>query len=94
MYIRQLQDQKAGAVVEAMTPDDLATWGELRGWARARGHARTGEPSTISGYLGTDDAFDRAIGAFAEAYADQNERDFAAFSAAIASGRIATETGV
>jgi uncharacterized protein (DUF2252 family) len=94
LYVRQLQDQKASAVVEAMTEDDLSTWGELCGWALARGHARSGEPSTIAGYLGDDDAFDRALGSFAETYADQNERDFAAFTAAIASGRIVAETGV
>jgi len=93
-YIRQLQDQKASAVVEAMTDADLATWGELCGWALARGHARTGEPSTIAGYLGDDDAFDRALGEFASAYADQTERDFATFSAAIKSGRITAQTGV
>ena len=93
-YIRQLQDQKASAIVEVMTEDDLATWGELCGWALARGHARSGEPSTIAGYLGDDDAFDHAMGTFAEAYADQTERDFAAFSAAIASGRIVAEAGV
>ena len=29
LYMRQLQDQKAGAVLEAMTFDDLETWGEL-----------------------------------------------------------------
>ena len=61
-YIRQLQDQKASAVVEAMTQDDLVTWGELCGWALARGHARSGEPATIAGYLGDDDALDRAMG--------------------------------
>jgi uncharacterized protein (DUF2252 family) len=93
-YIRQLQDQKASAVVEAMTEEDLATWGELCGWALARGHARSGEPSTIAGYLGDDHDFDHAMGSFAEAYADQTELDFAAFSAAIKSGRISAEVGV
>ena len=62
-----------------MTVDDLGAWGELCGWALARGHARSGEPATIAGYLGEDDAFDRAMGAFAETYADQTERDFATF---------------
>jgi uncharacterized protein (DUF2252 family) len=93
-YVRQLQDQKASAVVEAMTPADLATWGELCGWALARGHARSGEPATIAGYLGEDATFDHAMGSFAEAYADQTERDFAAFTAAISAGRIAAEVGV
>jgi hypothetical protein len=44
--------------------------------------------------MGDDDAFDVAIGQFAEAYADQTERDHAAFVAAIAAGRIAAESGV
>ena len=34
------------------------------------------------------------MGAFAETYADQTERDFATFSAAIASGRITAQAGV
>jgi uncharacterized protein (DUF2252 family) len=93
-YVRQLQDQKASAVVEAMTVEDLATWGELCGWALARGHARSGEPATIAAYLGEDTAFDYAMGSFAEAYADQTERDFAAFTAAVASGRIQAQPGV
>jgi uncharacterized protein (DUF2252 family) len=93
-YVRQLQDQKGGAVVEAMTPDDLATWGELCGWALARGHARSGHPAEIAGYLGSDKAFDHALGDFAAAYADQNDRDHAAFVAAIKAGRVAAESGV
>ena len=43
---------------------------------------------------GPGDAFDRALAAFAEAYADQNERDYAAFRAAIDSGRLVAETGL
>jgi uncharacterized protein (DUF2252 family) len=93
-YVRQLQDQKASAVVEAMTEEDLATWGELCGWALARGHARTGEPATITGYLGDDSAFEHALAEFAEAYADQTDRDFATFTAAIKDGRIKAEAGV
>ena len=92
-YVRQLQDQKASAVVEAMTADDLAAWGALCGWALARGHARSGEPATIAGYLGDDDAFDHAIAKFAEAYADQTERDYAELLAAIKSGRMQATTG-
>ncbi len=61
-----------------MTKEDLATWGELCGWALARAHARSGDPAAIAGYLGTDPEFDEAIGRFAAAYADQAERDHAA----------------
>ena len=90
-YLRQLQDQKGGAVIDAMTVDDLAAWGELCGWALARGHARSGHPAEIAGYLGTDTSFEHAMADFAVAYADQNERDYASFTAAITSGRVVAE---
>ena len=45
-------------------------------------------------YLGSSKAFDHAIGSFAETYADQNEKDYQAMQAAIASGRIVAESGV
>ncbi|MGZ6344316.1 MAG: DUF2252 domain-containing protein [Candidatus Limnocylindrales bacterium] len=96
LYVRQLQDEKGSAVVEAMTHDDLATWGELCGWALARGHARSGQPAAMAAYLGppNDAAFANAIAQFASAYADQNERDYQAFLAAVKSGRLKAEQGV
>ena len=94
LYIRQLQDQKGAAVIDSMTVEELATWGELCAWTLARGHARSGDPATIAGYLGTDKAFDHAMGSFAVAYADQNAKDHAALLAAIRSGRIHAEQGV
>ena len=93
-YVRQLQDQKGSAVVEIMAHDDLVTWGRLCGWALARGHARSGDPSMLAGYLGDDDVMDRALADFAERYADQTERDYAAFVAAIKQGRVQAETGI
>jgi hypothetical protein len=42
----------------------------------------------LSGYLGKSEAFEDAIAGFGEAYADQNERDHAAFVAAVRAGRI------
>jgi Uncharacterized protein conserved in bacteria (DUF2252) len=94
LYVRQLQDQKGSAVIEVMTFDDLVSWGALCGWGLAGGHARTGEPATLSGYLGTDDAIDHAMSDFAVAYADQTERDHASLVAAIKSGRVTAESGV
>ena len=94
LYIRQLQDQKASALIEVMTIDDLVTWGQLCGWGLARGHARTGDPAAISGYLGEDNAIDHALADFGAAYADQTERDHAALLAAIKSGRIKAEMNV
>ena len=40
------------------------------------------------------DVFDGAIADFAEAYADQSERDYEALLGAIESGRVAAETGI
>ena len=36
--------------------------------------------------MGTSDTFDKAMAVFAEKYADQNERDYAALKAAVDSG--------
>jgi len=54
----------------------------------ARAHAKSGDAATISGYLGNGDAFDRALGTFALAYADQTQKDHAVLAKAIRSGRV------
>ncbi|TMD67176.1 MAG: DUF2252 domain-containing protein, partial [Chloroflexi bacterium] len=66
---------------------------ELCGATLARAHARTSDPAQISGYLGNSDVFDQAIASFAEAYADQTERDHAALLAAMKEGRVQAQTG-
>ena len=76
-YVRQLRDMKGSAAVETMPPERLARYGELCGATLARAHARTGDAAKISGYLGDDDTFDRALEQFAVAYADQNDADYA-----------------
>ena len=87
-YFRQLWDGKGSAAVEDMDADHLAEYGGACGAALALAHARTGDAATISGYLGDDDTFDRAVGRFAERYADLNGHDHAAHLDAIESGRI------
>ena len=82
-YVRQLWDWKTSATVEEMRPRDMRTYGEMCAWALARAHARSGDPIAIGAYLGSGDVFDRALADFAERYADQNERDYAAFAAAV-----------
>jgi hypothetical protein len=42
----------------------------------------------LSGYMGKSEAFDKAIAAFAAAYADQNEKDHAALKKAIRAGKV------
>jgi HEAT repeat protein len=44
--------------------------------------------AAIAAYLGDDDSFDRAVAAFALAYARQTREDHAAFTRALADGRL------
>jgi uncharacterized protein (DUF2252 family) len=87
-YVRQLRDAKIKPLVETFTAEMLAAFGEACGWALARAHAKAGSPIRISGYLGTSDTFDEAMGKFALAYADQTERDHAALKAGVRAGKI------
>ena len=93
-YIRQLWDAKGSANLAAMDPKSFRIYAEICGWTLAYGHARSGDSIAIAAYLGSDDAFDRELASFAELYADQNERDYAALREAVATGRVAAETGV
>jgi len=92
-YVRQLWDGKGSAVIEAMKPATLTTYARLCGWTLARAHARSGDPVAIASYLGSSDRFDRALATFAESYANQNERDYAALRRAVDDGRLTAETG-
>ena len=93
-YIRQLKDWKGSADVAGMTAAGMALWGQMCGWTLARAHARTGDRIAIAAYLGGSDAFDRAICAFAVAYAEQNDRDYRALGEAVARGRLTAHTGL
>ena len=88
-YIRQLWDGKMSPSFETMTPAALRLLAELCGRTLARGHARSGDRVAISAYLGNGTAFDDAVVAFSNAYADLNERDFEAVTAAVKDGRLA-----
>jgi uncharacterized protein (DUF2252 family) len=91
-YVRQLWDGKASADVERMSPQDLATYAALCGQTLARAHARSGDRFGIASYLGGGEVFDKALACFAEAYADQNERDFDRLVKAVEDGEVAAET--
>jgi uncharacterized protein (DUF2252 family) len=87
-YVRQLWDGKGSAVVERMTAKTMALYAKLCGGTLARAHARSGDRIAIAAYLGKGDVFDQAICDFAEAYADQNERDYKEFAKAVEDGRL------
>jgi uncharacterized protein (DUF2252 family) len=88
LYWRQLRDMKGSVVVEDLTASGLEFYAHICGQTLARAHARSGDPIAIASYLGKKDRFDQSIADFAERYADQNERDYEAFCAAIRSGRL------
>jgi uncharacterized protein (DUF2252 family) len=87
-YVRQLRDWKGSWAPEAMVPQVMNVYGQMCGWTLARAHARSGDRIAIASYLGSSDAFDRALVSFSEAYADQNDRDYAALQAAVKTNKI------
>ncbi len=93
-YVRQLWDGKGSALVELMNPRAMNLYARICGHTLAMAHARSGDPIAIASYLGAGDSFDRALALFAEAYADQNERDYNALREAVVSGRVAVQTGL
>ncbi len=93
-YWRQLRDMKISADIEAMNSPTLNFYAELCGWTLARAHARSGDVVAMAAYLGDTDTFETSITDFAVRYADQNEKDYEAFTAAIDSGRLPVQRGL
>jgi len=93
-YLRQLKDWKLSVPIEPALPSGLRVYARLCGWTLARAHARSGDRISLAAYLGGSDRFDQAIADFAETYADQNERDFAALQAAVKNGRAKATTEI
>jgi len=87
-YVRQMRNMKGSIPVELLSGMSLGVYALACGGILARGHARTGDIAKIAGYIGSSTRFENAIADFAEAYADQNEKDHAALAAAVASERI------
>jgi uncharacterized protein (DUF2252 family) len=91
LYLRQLWDSKISPDIAGMQASEMTLYSKLCAWTLARAHARSGDSIAIASYLGSSASFDRAIATFAEAYADQNERDHAALLDAIAGGRVSPD---
>jgi hypothetical protein len=77
-----------------MLPAGMRAYGEVCGWTLARAHARSGDRIAMAAYLGGSPSFDEAVREFADAYADQNERDHQSLLDGIRSGRITADAGV
>lgn len=87
-YLRQLRDVKIKFAIESFRKAEMTRFADWCGHSLALSHARSGDAAMISGYLGSSDRFDRALTAFAVAYADQNESDYAELMRAIRKGKI------
>jgi len=93
-YYRQLWDGKWSAELELFREPGILAYARVCGWALARAHARSASAVALAAYLGGGGRFDRAMLDFGEAYADQNDRDYAAVTAAIANGRLEAVSGL
>jgi hypothetical protein len=87
-YIRQLRDAKVKPVLEIMKEENLKDYAKACGWALARAHARSGDPSILSGYIGDGNEFANAVSKFSILYADQNELDYNKMIKAIKEGKL------
>jgi hypothetical protein len=77
--------------IAAQSSRVMRAYATLCGLALARAHDKAGDAAMIAGYLGSTDKFDRAIGDYAVAYADQVEDDYATFAKAVSSGRLKSD---
>ena len=93
-YWRQLWDAKFSVEVERLQKPGQLAYARACGWTLARAHARSGSAVAVAAYMGSGARFERAMVDFAEAYADQNERDHADLAAAAKAGRVAVTSGV
>lgn len=94
-YVRQLRDMKGSLKLEQgkFKPSALPDYGSVCGWALALAHAKSGDAALLAGYVGTGDALADGLVTFAEAYADQTERDYDTLTAAARQGRIPVAEG-
>jgi uncharacterized protein (DUF2252 family) len=74
--VRQLNDHKGSIAIEDLAGANLRAYGEVCGELLARGHARSGDPQVIAGYIGSGDSFAQAVAKFGMLYADQSEKDW------------------
>lgn len=94
-YWRQFRDMKGSVVTELLTLDQFERYGQACASLLARAHSQSPAAQTAAEYLGKGPEFDQAIGSFAVAYADQNEKDYAAAQAAVKAGKLpCAEDGV
>jgi uncharacterized protein (DUF2252 family) len=86
--VRQLRDHKAGIEEDDLNGKGLLEYALMCGELLSKGHARSGDACSISGYLGNNDKFDQAMAAFGISYANQTVKDWEELRRAIRAGKI------
>ena len=86
--VRQMSDHKGSIEDKDLKGPGLIEYATTCGEVWSKGHARSGDPAVLAGYLGTSDRLDKALVKFAVSYADQTVRDYETFKKAIRSGKI------
>jgi uncharacterized protein (DUF2252 family) len=87
-YVRQLKDMKGSVDPARLTGSALVGYAYRCGYTLGLAHSRAGDPHYVLGYVGKGAALTDAMWRFSQAYADQTERDYGRFIAAIDDGRL------
>jgi uncharacterized protein (DUF2252 family) len=75
-YVRHLKNRRLGSIGELVEEGALFDYARLCGRTLARSHARSADPTIISGYIGKSEAMDDALASFAMAYAERTQSDY------------------
>jgi uncharacterized protein (DUF2252 family) len=84
--VRQMNDHKSSVQPEELKGNRLMEYSKVCAELLAKGHARSGDPALLAGYLGRPGKAEKALLQFALAYADQVEKDYQAFLKALKRG--------
>ena len=86
--VKQWSNHKASLSTQDLRGDELGAYARICGTILAKGHARSGDPARLSGYVGHSPNLDEALAAFAAVYASQVLQDWEALRAAIRAGQL------
>ncbi len=91
--VRQLRDHKAAIEQDDLKGQGLVEYAEMCGELLSKGHARSGDPCAIAGYLGNNDKFDVAMATFSASYANQTNKDWEILKRALRDGKMSSTSG-
>jgi hypothetical protein len=91
--VRQLRDHKAAIVQDDLIGAGLVQYADMCGELLSKGHARSGDPCAIAGYLGNNNKFDAAMANFGISYANQTSRDWETFKRALSARKLSATNG-